>query len=563
MLEGFTPWPIELAEEYRRRGYWLGRTLGEHLAAWSDEYAGREALVSGSQRITYAELRVRVQRVALQLLHQGLQPQDRVVVQLNNVPEFVYLYYACATVGVLPVMALPPHRFAEISYLAAFSGAVAYALPGTFKGFDYRQLARNIEQAVPSVKHFLVMGEVDQGWEAAVSFADLVAEPIEERQPVGSLAAVRPDASDVALFLLSGGTTGLPKLIPRTHNDYEYNSRASGAVCGIGPETVYLVILPISHNFPLASPGLQAVLQAGGRVVLTDSTDPADVFGLIEREQVTHTAVVPALAIRWLDAPERQRFDLSSLRVLQVGGAKLNPELARRVQPTLGCQLQQVFGMAEGLLNYTRLNDPQDEVVETQGRPCSPDDEIRIVDDDDRDVPPGETGHLLARGPYTVRGYWNALEHNQRAFTRDGYYRTGDVVRLSQHANLIVEGREKDMINRGGEKISAEEIENLILAHPSVFNTAVVAMPDAVMGERTCAYVILKPGASLALQELVRFLEHQQIAKFKLPERLEVVASFPLTSVGKVSKKDLREDIATKLQAATSAAARSPEQRLE
>jgi 2,3-dihydroxybenzoate-AMP ligase len=164
-------------------------------------------------------------------------------------------------------------------------------------------------------------------------------------------------------------------------------------------------------------------------------------------------------------------------------------------------------------------------------------------------VPPGQSGNLLARGPYTIRGYYKAPEHNQWAFTSDGYYRTGDVVRLSPGGNLMVEGREKDMINRGGEKISAEEIENLVLAHPSVFNVAVVAMPDPVLGERTCAYVILKPGASLTFQELIAFLKQQQIATFKLPERLELLASFPLTSVGKVSKKDLREDIVRKLQA--------------
>jgi len=205
--------------------------------------------------------------------------------------------------------------------------------------------------------------------------------------------------------------------------------------------------------------------------------------------------------------------------------------------------------MAEGLLNYTRLEDPDEEVFTTQGRPCSADDEIRIVDEDGQDVPPGTPGELLVRGPYTIRGYYNVPEHNARAFTSDGYYRSGDVVRLSELGNLVVEGRAKDLINRGGEKISAEEIENLILAHPGVFNAAAVAMPDAILGERTCAYVILRPGASLSLAELVTFLHAQQIAKFKLPERLEVVDAFPLTSVGKVSKKDLREDINRKLAA--------------
>jgi 2,3-dihydroxybenzoate-AMP ligase len=549
MLEGFTPWPKDLAERYRRHGYWRDRTLGEHLDEWVEAYGHRVAIVSGDQRVTYLALRQRVDRLALHLLQLGLAPGDRIVVQLGNVPEFVYLYFACARIGVLPVMALPSHRFAELSYLANFSRANSYAAPARLRGFDYSQLVREVREAAPTIRRVLVVGEADGEADGkAISFAHLLADPIEQRESPDRLAAVRPDPADVALFLLSGGTTGLPKLIPRTHNDYEYNSRASGAVCGIGSETVYLVVLPISHNFPLASPGLQSVLQAGGTVVLTDSTEPTDAFGLIERERVTHTALVPALAIRWMEAPDRERFDLSSLRVLQVGGAKLNAEPARRIRPTLGCQLQQVFGMAEGLLNYTRLEDPEMAIVETQGRPCSPDDEVRVVDDEDRDVSPGEPGHLLTRGPYTIRGYWNAPEHNRRAFTVDGYYRTGDVVRLDRDGNLIVEGREKDMINRGGEKISAEEIENLILGHPCVSNVAVVAMPDTILGERSCAYVIPKPGASLTLQELVSFLEQQRIATFKLPERLELVESFPMTSVGKVSKKQLREDIFRKLQ---------------
>jgi 2,3-dihydroxybenzoate-AMP ligase len=547
VLEGFTPWPPELASRYRERGYWRDEPLDEIVDRGAERFGDCEALTSGAERISYRELKRRVDRLALQLLHLGLRPGDRVVVHLNNTPTFIYLYYACAKIGVLPVMSLLPHRFAEISYLAGFSDAVAYVGPTTLRGFDYQQLGREVRKTVPSVRLVLVAGPAADP--DVVALDDLLNDPIEEHESPERLDDVRPDPSDVALFLLSGGTTGLPKLIPRTHNDYEYNSRGSGIVCGIAADTVYLTVLPISHNFPLASPGLQSVLQAGGRVVLCDSSDPSEAFRLIEQERVTHTALVPALAMRWMDAAERERFDLSSLRVLQVGGAKLNPEPARRVRPTLGCQLQQVFGMAEGLLNYTRLDDPEDEIVESQGRPFSPDDEIRIVDEDGRDVQPGQAGELLARGPYTIRGYYNVPEHNARAFTPDGYYRSGDVVRLSPAGNLIVEGRAKDLINRGGEKISAEEIENLVLAHPSVFNAAAVAMPDPVLGERTCVYVILRPGAGLAFAELVAFLQAQQIAKFKLPERLEIVESFPLTSVGKVSKKDLREDIARRLEA--------------
>jgi 2,3-dihydroxybenzoate-AMP ligase len=537
MLDGCTRWPADLAADYRTAGYWCDLTLGEHLAAWSLTHGERIALVHDDERISYRDLGQRVQRLASGLLALGLRPGDRIILQLNTVPEFVYLYYACATIGVIPVMALPQHRFAEISYLAEFTDASAYAAPADFKGFDYRSLGRDVRRTVPGVHHLLIAGDTSDDPDC-VSLESLVTDRRDAQ-----VAPERPDPSDVALFLLSGGTTGLPKLIPRTHNDYEYNSRASGAVCDIGPDTVYLVSLPIAHNFPLASPGIQAVLQAGGRVILHDSTTTRDAFELIQRERVTHTSLVPALAIRWLNAPERADYDLSSLRVLQVGGARMNAEHAGRVRQEFGCTLQQVFGMAEGLLNYTRLDDPETEIVTTQGRPCSPADEFRIVDDVGRAVPRGIPGELLARGPYTIRGYYNAPDHNRRAFTPDGYYRTGDVVRQSAGGNLIVEGRTKDLINRGGEKISAEEIENLILSHPAVLDAAVVAMPDPLLGERACAFVILRDGRALTLPQLTAFLEQRGIATFKFPERLELVGNFPLTNVGKVNKQQLREEV--------------------
>jgi 2,3-dihydroxybenzoate-AMP ligase len=272
-------------------------------------------------------------------------------------------------------------------------------------------------------------------------------------------------------------------------------------------------------------------------------------MAVVEAEQVTITALVPALAIRWLEANADQRFDLSSLEVLQVGGARLVPEVARRIGPAIGCRVQQVFGMAEGLLNYTRLDDPDAVVVETQGRPLSPADEIVIAGPDGEPVADGEPGELLTRGPYTIRGYYRAEAHNTSAFTSEGFYRTGDIVRRDAGGNLIVEGRAKDLINRGGEKISAEEIENLLLAHPAVQEAAAVAMPHPVLGEQTCAYLVLRPDETVDLTVLSAYLDGRGVARFKWPERLEIVAALPVTNVGKVDKKKLRDDVAAKLAA--------------
>jgi 2,3-dihydroxybenzoate-AMP ligase len=308
---------------------------------------------------------------------------------------------------------------------------------------------------------------------------------------------------------------------------------------------VYLVSLPAGHNFPLACPGILGTLLSGGRVVMLPSPEPARAFATIAAEGVTHTAVVPAVAGRWLEHAA-EHGPPTPLQVLQVGGARLADELARRVRPVLGATLQQVFGMAEGLLNYTRLDDPDEIICTTQGRPLSPDDEVRLVDELDEDVPDGEPGSLLTRGPYTPRGYFRAAEQNARAFTADGWYRSGDICRRTPEGNLVVEGRDKDMINRGGEKISAEEVENLVYRLPGVSQVAAVAMPDAVLGERVCVVVVPRPGATVTLDAIRDAMDAAGVARFKLPEHLELVDELPTTKVGKVDKKALRADVAAR-----------------
>ncbi|GAA3748685.1 2,3-dihydroxybenzoate-AMP ligase [Spinactinospora alkalitolerans] len=542
MLAGCTPWPAEAAARYRAAGHWTGETLGAFLRERARRFAGRTAVVAGDTRWTYADLDGRADALATGLAGLGIAAGDRVVVQLPNVAEVIEVAFALYRLGALPVYALPAHRRSEIEYLCAFTGAVALVVADVHAGFDHRAMAAEVRGAVEGLRHVVVAGDAGDA-DGRTALADLRA----DRPDPAVLAD--PDPGDVAFFQLSGGTTGLPKLIPRTHDDYLYSVRASADICELGPGTVYLGALPIVHNFPMSSPGFLGVLHAGGAVVLAPDPGPGTCLPLIEAERVTITAVVPPVALLWLDAVaggSQAHRDLSSLRVLQVGGAKFGAEAARRVRPVLGCTLQQVFGMAEGLVNYTRLDDPEDVIVTTQGRPISADDEIRVVDDADRPVAPGETGHLLTRGPYTIRGYYAAPEHNARAFTPDGFYRTGDVVRRTPEGGLVVEGRAKDQINRGGEKVAAEEIENHILAHPGVHDAAVVAMPDVFLGERTCAYVIAR-GTAPARSELLGFLRGRGLAGYKIPDRVEFVPEFPATGVGKVSRRELRRAITAEL----------------
>ena len=542
MLDGFVPWPESFARRYRERGHWAGMTLGDALERSFAANADRLALVDGERRLTYRELGRLVDRLALHFAERGIARGARVVFQLPNVLEFVVAYVACLRVGAIPLTCLPAHRHAEIEYLARFTEATAWLIPSDFRGFDYVAMAEELRGALPALRHVLVVGE--RAGAGMTRLADLLADPIEVRLGSSALAELRPRPSDVAVFQLSGGTTGLPKVIPRTHDDYLYNSRVFAEATGFDRDGALLVSVPIAHNFPLACPGVQGALLLGARTVLAPSPDAETVFTLVERERVTWIPAVPATVIAWLNAPVRARYDLTSIRTLAVGGSRLNPEPARATLAAFGRVLSQVFGMAEGLLCCTRHGDPEEVVVETQGRPVSPDDEIRVVGEDGDDIAPGELGELVCRGPYTIRGYYRAAEHNRVAFTDDGFYRTGDMVRRHPSGNLIVEGRRKDLINRGGEKISTEEIENLLLGHPAVLNVAVVAMPDPVLGERACAYVIPRPGARPTLADLTRFLaDDKRIARFKLPERLELRDRLPTTAVGKISKKDLRDEI--------------------
>ncbi|HEX6510656.1 MAG TPA: AMP-binding protein, partial [Chloroflexota bacterium] len=456
MLEGFTPFPPDYVARYRERGYWEDRPLIDHFRDAFEHYAERRAIVFGDEHVTYRQLGERVDRLALHLLDLGLQPLDRVVMHLPNIPEFVYLYFAFERIGAIPLMALPPHREHEIGFFVEFIDALAYVIPDTWGGFNFPEFALSLRAKSRTLKHVLVTGaDVPEG---CISISDWLA--IEPRLPPSRLDELKLNPMEPAVFQLSGGTTGIPKVIPRTHNDYVYNSKASGEVIDIRPDDALLVVLPIAHNFPLASAGIQAFLLQGARIVLSTSTRVSDVMPLIERERITHLEIVPALMIRWLDDSDLSNYDLSSVRVVNSGGQKYQPETKLRTEEVFSkSKVQEVFGMAEGLLMYSRLDDAREVRIETVGRPVCLDDEVLLVDDDGHEVPAGELGELWVRGPYTLRGYFRAPEHNARAFTPDGFYKSGDVLRKRPDGNYVVEGRLKDVINRGGEKISAEEVE--------------------------------------------------------------------------------------------------------
>jgi 2,3-dihydroxybenzoate-AMP ligase len=544
MLEGCVPYPAAFRDRYVGEGYWRRETIAQAAEAAAAAWPQAPAIVDSRGTLTYAGLIEESRRYAAALVENGINAGDRIVIQIPNRSEFAILALACFRLGVVPVMALPALRRAELEYIVGLARARALAIAPEHRGFDHAGLARELALSCPSLMCVFSVS-------AAPGCIDLGA----SRAGFSSAGAAGPDPFDVALFLLSGGTTGLPKLIPRTHTDYLYNAREAAKVCALERGDRILLALPIEHNFPLACPGLVGALLCGATAVLAETTRAAELAATIAREKVTHLPCVPTLAINLLELSESERRQLRSLRVITVGGQRLQEPTARALKGAFpALTVQQVFGMAEGLLCYTRLDDPNDVACTTQGRPMSPLDEIRIVDSEGNDVVDGEVGELWCRGPYTIRGYFRAADRNAEAFTADGFYRTGDLVRRAPSGNLVVEGRLKDLINRGGEKISAEEVESHLMAHPAVSAAAVVAMRDPTLGERACAYVTLKARANITLDEVRRFLESRGLARFKWPERLEVVDAMPLTNVGKIRKTDLRRDIEARLAAERRAA---------
>lgn len=519
----FTRWPDEFARRYREKGYWQDLPLTDILTRHGDSDAW--ALVDGERRITYRQFQQSVNNLASALQAQGVQRGETALVQLGNVAEFYITFFALLQVGVAPVNALFSHQRSELNaYASQIEPALLIAdrAHGLFAGDDF--LNTFMEQH-RSVRTVLLRGD---GLEAAIA------------RPAEHFIATPTPADEVAFFQLSGGSTGTPKLIPRTHNDYYYSIRRSNEICGITADTRYLNALPAAHNFAMSSPGSLGVFMAEGCVVLANDPSATLCFPLIEQHQITVTSLVPPAVSLWLQAISEGagNAQLASLQLLQVGGARLSATLAARIPAEIGCQLQQVFGMAEGLVNYTALDDTPERIINTQGRPMCPDDEVWVADEHGNPLPRGEVGRLMTRGPYTFRGYYKSPEHNASAFDENGFYCSGDLIAIDEQGYITVQGREKDQINRGGEKIAAEEVENLLLRHEAVIHAALVSMEDSLLGEKSCAYLVVKQ--PLRAVEVRRFLREQGVAEFKLPDRVECLEALPLTPVGKVDKKQLR-----------------------
>lgn len=513
-------------ERYETLEGWEKLSLGKQLDKWATQYGDRIAVTDSEEEITYSELNQKAIRIGRYFMEKGIRKGDKVLVQLPNRISFVKVFFALAKIGAVPIMMLPVHREAELEGIIALAKPTAYIVAEKYLGFDYVKMTTAMQKKYPCIQNVFVDKVEREEWL--------------EAETKGQREFPEVDSYSTAVLLLSGGTTGVPKLIPRTHTDYMYNARMSAKRCQLDENSVYLAALPVAHNFPLCCPGLLGTLDAGGKVVLAPTTSPDDILTAITEEKVTITALVPAMVTVCMEMLEYDEdYDISSLKILQVGGAMLEDSLADKIIEEWPCTLMQVFGTAEGLLSFTSLDDDPAIIARCQGTPVSPADEVKIVDEKDEEVPIGVFGELLSRGPYTIDGYYMAEEANKTSFTDDGFYRTGDKAMWTENGRLRMGGRIKEQINRAGEKIMPAEIEAYLCKHPNIKEAAVVGVPDEMLGNRICAFLMMEEGNKLDVQAIHQFLKEIGVASYKLPDQVELIEEWPLTSVGKIDKKVL------------------------
>lgn len=452
--------------KYENLEGWERCGFGEQLDRWAEKYGERIAVTDSEDEISYMELKQKADCLAAAFLRKGILKGDKVLVQLPNRISFVIVFFALSKIGAVPIMMLPAHREAELEGIIELAKPAAYIVVEKYLGFSYVPMANAMKEKYSCIRHIFVDSE-------SGDISGMIAETYGEN---GAFPAV--DGYETAVLLLSGGTTGVPKLIPRTHTDYMYNARMSAKRCRLDSSDVYLASLPVAHNFPLCCPGLLGTLDVGGKVVLASATSPDDILDAITEEGVTITALVPAMVTVCMEMLEwDEDYDISSLRILQVGGAMLEDSLADKIIEEWPCKLMQVFGTAE--------------------------------------------------------------EANKKSFTSDGFYRTGDKAMWTKDGRLRLGGRIKEQINRAGEKIMPSEIEAYLCRHSKIKEAAVVGVTDETLGNRICAFLVTDDEAGIDLQEIHRFLREIGVAAYKMPDQIERVETWPLTSVGKIDKKAL------------------------
>ncbi|MEW6374180.1 MAG: AMP-binding protein [Thermodesulfobacteriota bacterium] len=534
----------EDAQRYSRYRWWLGMTLGDVLDKTAAVFPEKEAIVDDRVRLTYRDLQEKVGRIGVGLMKLGLKRGDTVLLQLPNWSEFVCSYFAIQQIGSVPVLLIPGYKQLEVSHLAHLAEAKAWIVPEVCRKIDYTSFVAGVREKNPQLEHVIsVRGEQKSG-AFSTSLEDLMGQELSAVDR-DQLSNQRPEPTDIAHILPSGGTTGLLKGIPRTHNDYLCNVEYLHKAWEMNPKEICLLIVPVGHNLALLN--VVGAIFLGYKLVLLDSTKPQDICHTIQSERVTYMPTVPSLVKRIIEMEQLQNYDLNSLKKISAGGEPSPPELIREVYRKLGCTYINEFGMSEGLLCRTKLTDDVETICNTVGKPCCPYEQVKIIDEGGMELPPHQDGELVTKGPGIFAGYLKNPEENRRSFTQNGFFRTGDQARIDRSGYLRITGRIKDIIIRGGENISPAQVEGLLCSYPGIADAAVVGMPNKELGEKVCAYIKPIPGEKIDPEGIKAFMEEKGASKMLIPERFEFVEDLPLTQAGKHDKKALREDIKGKI----------------
>ncbi|MDP6873976.1 MAG: AMP-binding protein [Alphaproteobacteria bacterium] len=537
------------AEAYRAAGFWRGELVVDHFDRQADANPKKTALIAADRRVSYGALQWQSRNLAANLLSLNITAGDVVAIQAPNWIELALCHLALDRIGAIFLPLHDGFREAEMAHLLRLSEAKALIHPAIYRGFDHRELVRELRADLPSLRQTIIMRE--QAERGEISFDALTADDawLAKHGP-DHLASFRPDSTAPMQIMVSSGTTAMPRCTIYCDDATvcKLVGQYGAEVAHLGPDDIAAAIAPAGtgatgYSYPILAP-----LMHGGTAVLLERWDgerPEDALALIAREQCTYAVMIPTQLIKLLSLPDIEAHDLSALRFVTNAGAKLPDSVAEQAERRLGCVMQTIYGASDaGVPTMTSVDDALDK-RRTVGR-VLPGQQLRLADDDGQEVEAGQPGEVLWRGANQSYGFFNAPEETAMVWDEAGWYHSGDLGQLDGEGYLSIVGRKKDMIIRGGRNINPRQIEEVLLRHDLVTDAAVIPFEDPVLGEIACAVIVrAQPNVTPALDDLNAFIIEQGLAVWCQPERLMAVDDFPRNAGGKIDKQTLITQLQT------------------
>lgn len=537
--------PPELAARYREQGFWKDRTVYQRVREAALVEPGKIAFIDADRRITYGQLLETVDRIAGNLLELDLPAGGVVAVQSKNAAELTFMHLAAQRIGLLFMPLHDTWRHGEVEHCLKTAEAGALVIPGVYRDFDHGAMISEIRGALPHLKHVFVLDGKPGPFR---DFADLLRP---HRHDTAALDARTPSPDAPATVMLSGGTTAMSKISVWSSNNVLDALDGYARATGYTRADRTAAIAPAGTGATGYVYGLLAPVVLGGTsVILTRWKDPEEAIQLVIEHRCTHGVGIPTQLTLMVPGLEKRRpEEFAAFQVFTNAGAPLTYDTAEKIERLMGCKIQTLYGATDAATPImSTIEDPAEKRLTRAGR-VVPGFECYLWDAQGRRVPTGEPGEVVWRGPSKSWGYLGDENATRNAFTPDGFFKSGDLGQFDEEGYLRIVGRIKDMILRGGRNVSPRTSEEPLMTHPAVLEAAVAAMPDPVLGERACAFVMLKPGKALTFDEMVAFLTERKLAVWQLPERLEVVDDMPRSTGGKIAKAQLTALVTEKLKA--------------